>query len=142
MVVTYGLIGTLPPSARRIPPTMASSAKTTESTTVRAGLEVRFMAAAAGVIRSASTSSAPTICTDIATEIPSTTMNTIANERIGSPLAWATSGSVLANVSGRHTTSSVASTTTDSTIIDVNCREDTETIWPVSKENLLEDLPS
>ena len=121
---------------------MASSAKSTESTTVRPGLEVRFMAAAAGVMSSASTSSAPTICTDKATEIPSRTMNRMASPRTGRPLARATNGSVLANVSGRHTATSTASTSTESTTMDVSCSEDTETICPVSSESLLEERPS
>src|SRR5690606_30778933 len=113
IVVTYGLIGMLDPSDSRIPPTTDTVAKAALSTGTSTGDAVTRTAAAAGVHSSASTSSAPTICTDTATARPSTSMKIGDSARTGTPRAAATSGSRLANVSGRHMTARQTRTTAE-----------------------------
>src|SRR6476469_8443900 len=99
----YGVIG-IPsePSASRMPPTDDVVANATDSAGTRTGEAVTRIAAAAGVLTIDSTSSAPTVWTDIATANPSTSMNAGESSRTGTPRAAAASGSVLAKVSGRH----------------------------------------
>ncbi len=111
MVVTYGLMGMLLPSASMIPPTMLASANSTLSETTTRGVDETRIAAAAGVTRSESTSSAPTIWMETAVPSPSRIMNTMESRRTGTPRAAATSGSTLANISGRQTTASPTMTT-------------------------------
>ena len=94
--------GTFGDSERMNPPSAEISAKTTDSTTTRAGDAVRRTAAAAGVMTSDITSSAPMICTHCATAAPSRTANTTDRVRVGSPSDSATTGSVLAKSSGRQ----------------------------------------
>ena len=67
-------------------------------------------AAAAGVTRTESTSSEPTICTDTATARPSSSMKTMDRATVGTPRASATCASMLANISGRQTSSSATTT--------------------------------
>ena len=128
MLVTYGLIGSEPASASIMPPTMEASAKSTESSSVRSGEAVTCIAAAAGVISRASTSSEPTTCTDSATAIPSTTMKTSERKRIGTPFARATSGSREAKLRGLHTIISRAIMTTAPIIMVFSWSASTDTI--------------
>src|SRR5690606_12739255 len=100
IVVTYGLIGMLDPSDSRIPPTTDTVAKAALSTGTSTGDAVTRTAAAAGVHSSASTSSAPTICTDTATARPSTSRKIGDSARTGPPRAAATSGARVAHGSG------------------------------------------
>ena len=110
----YGLTGMLSaPSESRIPPTVDVVANSTDSTGTRVGDAVTRIAAAAGVQTIDSTSSAPTTWIDIATVRPSTSMNTGDSNRTGTPRAAAASGSVLANINGRHITASATTTSTD-----------------------------
>src|SRR5690348_934660 len=110
----YGLIG-MPsePIAIMMPPTVDAVANSTDRTGTSTGEAVTRMAAAAGVHTIDNTSSAPTTWIDIATVNPSTSMNAGDSSRTGTPRAAAASGSVLANTSGRHMTSSASTTATD-----------------------------
>src|SRR5699024_1568841 len=101
MVVTNTDTGTPGASESTIPPTTETSANRVDSNVALAGEAVRWEAAAAGVISSESTSSAPTICTPIAAAMPTSTAKIIDTSRIGTPRAAATSGSTLANQTGR-----------------------------------------
>ncbi len=139
--MTYGLMGTDDPSASSIPPTIAVSAKPTDSSGTTNGEELIRVAAAAGVTSRASTSRAPTICTLIATASPRTSMNTGDSRRTGTPRAAATSASREANSSGRHMTSSATRTTADRTASDTSCGLSTATICPVSRPNLFAARP-
>ncbi len=84
-----------------MPPTAAISANTTDATIVVMGELNTRPAAAAGVINSDITSSAPTICTPWAAATPTSAANTMPSARTGTPRAAATSGSAVANSSGR-----------------------------------------
>src|SRR5215213_11854831 len=101
MVVTNTDTGTPGASDITMPPTAEISAKTTEATIVAAGDTKTRTAAAAGVINSDITSSAPTICTPCAAVTPTSAANTMPNARTGTPRPAATSGSTVANNSGR-----------------------------------------
>src|SRR3954447_8366137 len=101
IAVTNALTGAPGASDSRIPPTADTSANTTASTVARNGFAVIRHAAAAGVIISASTSSAPTVCTPSAVATPTSTANTGDSSPVGTPRARATSGSTDANSSGR-----------------------------------------
>ncbi len=68
---------------------------------VAAGETNTRAAAAAGVISSDITSSAPTICTPCAAVTPTSAANTMPSARTGTPRPAATSGSTVANNSGR-----------------------------------------
>ena len=70
-----------------MPPTVAVTANTTLRITTSRGEDVTRMAAAAGVISSASTSRAPTIWMESATLTPSSSMNPRASARTGTPRA-------------------------------------------------------
>src|SRR5690242_21949588 len=83
------------------PPTADTSANTTEVTIAAAGDETTRAAAAAGVINKDITSSAPTICTAWAATTPTRAANTMPSAWTGTPRAAATSGSTVANSSGR-----------------------------------------
>ena len=107
---------------------MDASANSTDRIRVRTGEAVTCIAAAAGVISSASTSSEPTTCTDSATAIPRITMNTRDRKRIGTPLARATSGSREAKLSGRHTITSREIITTAPIIMVCSWSASTDTI--------------
>src|SRR4051795_10052089 len=113
IVVTNGLIGIEPPSASRMPPTADTTAKTVLSTGASTGEAVTRNAAAAGVTSRESTSSAPTTWTASETASPSSKVKTIDKGPARTPRAAATSGSALANISGRQMTAIPASTTTD-----------------------------
>src|SRR4051794_5743385 len=129
------------PSASRIPPTVDAVAKTIDRTGTSTGDAVTRMAAAAGVQITDRTSSAPTTCTDIATVSPRTSMNSGESKRTGTPRAAADSGSVLANVSGRHITAMATSTTTETPRSALSWTVSTATTWPSSAPNLLTDRP-
>src|SRR3954454_13810525 len=104
-----------------MPPNIAVTAKATLSTGTRTGEAVTRIAAAAGVETIVRTRRAPTTWTDLATVSPSRSMNTGESRRTGTPRAAASSGTVLANVSGRHTAISPATTTTEVTTSTVRC---------------------
>ena len=89
----YGLTG-MPsaPSERRIPPTVAVVANSTDSTGTSTGDAVIRIAAAAGVHTIDSTSSAPTTGIDTATVTPSSSMNSGESSRTGTPRAAAPRG--------------------------------------------------
>jgi len=76
-----------------------------------------------------------------ATVRPSNTMKTVDRAARGTPRAAADSGSVLAKASGRHTTTSPASTTAEVTRSQDSCGVSTATICPVNKPNLFADRP-
>ena len=96
IVVTNTDTGTPGASDRTMPPTADISAKTTEAAIVAAGETKTRAAAAAGVINSDITSSAPTICTPCAATTPTSAANTMPIARTGTPRAAATSGSTVA----------------------------------------------
>ena len=98
-------------------------------------------AAAAGVTRTERTSSEPTICTDTATARPSSSMNTMESATVGTPRASATCASMLANISGRQTSSRVTTTMPQMTSSAVSRGLSTATIWPVSSPNLFAARP-
>ena len=95
-------IGTPGASDNTMPPTAATSAKITDAAIVADGDENSRAAAAAGVINNDITSSAPTICTPCAATTPTSAANTMPSPRTGTPRADATSGSTVANSSGRY----------------------------------------
>ncbi len=111
-----------------MPPTTEVTAKQVASTGTQMLDAVTRMAAAAGVTSKDSTSSAPTICTDMATARPSTTMKIGDSARTGTPLAAAISGSTVANINGRHMTVSEPRTTTVITDSQTSCGSSTATI--------------
>ena len=84
-----------------MPPTRASSANATASAVASSGFAVTRAAAAPGAIITESTMIAPTIGTASAVVSPMSTANSSDSMRTGTPRAAATSGSVLANSSGR-----------------------------------------
>jgi hypothetical protein len=99
--VTNTDTGTPGASDSTMPPTAETSAKTTDATIVTAGETKTRAAAAAGVINNDITNSAPTICTPCAATTPTSAANTMPSPRTGTPRAAATSGSTVANSSGR-----------------------------------------
>ena len=124
-----------------IPPTAETVANTIDSNDIANGWAVTLAAAAVGVMSRLSTSRAPTSCTAIAVVRPSSSMKTIDRNRIGTPRALAASGSTEAKNNGlqiipRHTATKIATTTRV-----LNSVVSTATICPVSKPNLLDDLP-
>ena len=88
----------------RIPPSAATSAKTTDSAVTASGFGDHRCAAAAGVIARLSTSSVPTTWAASVTVNASTSRNTRPSSRTGTPRAVATSASTDANSNGRYTT--------------------------------------
>ena len=70
IVVMYGLMGIVVPMATKMPPTVAVCAKTIDSSGTQTGEAVTLIAAAAGTRSRASTSKAPTTCTETATAQP------------------------------------------------------------------------
>src|SRR3954447_2005899 len=106
MVVTNGLIGTVEPSASRMPPTAETTANPTLSTGASTGEAVTRIAAAAGVTSRERTSSAPTICTASAPARASSSAKVTDSTPAGTPRATATSGSADTNISGRQITTS------------------------------------
>jgi hypothetical protein len=124
------LVGHALTSDRRMPPSVATRAIPTDRHRAMAGLAVRRMAAAAGVITRVSTSSTPT--TWIASAVVTATSNDRATESIlrGTPRASATSGSTLANSRGRPTTASAPRTTTATAASTHSCRSLTPTMLP------------
>jgi hypothetical protein len=101
IVVTNTDTGTPGASDSRMPPTAETSANTTDAAMVAAGEMNTRAAAAAGVINSDITNSAPTICTPYAAATPTSAANTMPSARTGTPRAAATSGSTVANSIGR-----------------------------------------
>jgi hypothetical protein len=93
------------------------------------------------VIITVSTRIAPTIGTTSAVVRPISTANTIVSIRTGTPRASATSGSVLANSSGRYSTASVPITSTATTLSTARLAVSTATIEPVSSPNLFDARP-
>ena len=96
IVVTNGLTGS--PGAREAtsPPTAETVAKTALSRTATTGFDVTRTAAAPGVMSSAMSSSAPTICTPWDATTPSSAAKTTARSRTGTPAAAASTGSTVA----------------------------------------------
>src|SRR5699024_7668220 len=114
IVVTNGLNGTTgEPSAMRMPPTEAVTAKNTLSTGTHTGEAESCVAAAARVQSRARTSRAQTNCTLRATARPRVSMKTMVSAETGTPLALATPGSRLANISGLHTMARTTSTASE-----------------------------
>ena len=124
-----------------MPPTSASSANTTASAVASRGFAVTRAAAAPGATITESTMIAPTIGTASAVTRPMSTAKTGDSMRTGTPRAIATSGSVLANSSGRWRTASTASTTTATPPSTPRLVESTDTIDPVSSPNLFDARP-
>src|SRR5699024_12540738 len=89
MVVTNTETGSPGASDKINPPTAATSAKMTDNTTDFSGEDVNCTAAAPGVISSAMTNSAPTICTDCAAASPTRTAKITEITRTGMPAACA-----------------------------------------------------
>src|SRR5690625_3993991 len=141
MVVTNTETGS--PGAREMitPPTAATSAKTTDHRTALSGEEVICTAAAPGVISSASTSSAPTSWRDRRRASPTSTAKPREIQRTGTPLACAITGSALAKSIGRQYRTTTAITITATMASSQVEAEDTATIWPVSREKAVEELP-
>ena len=133
----YGLMGSEPPIASRMPPTAETKPKIMLSTGTSTGELDTRRAAAAGVTSRASTRSAPMTCTETATASPRSTMKMKESRRPGTPRACATSGSRLSNVRGRQTMSSTTSTSTLIVMSSPSCGMSTLMIWPVSRPNLL-----
>src|ERR1700755_816581 len=102
MVATNTDTGTPGASDSMMPPTAEISANTTEATIAATGDAPTRAAAAAGVISKDITSNAPTICTACAATTPTSAANTMPRPRTGTPRAAATSGSTVANSSGRE----------------------------------------
>ena len=98
-------------------------------------------AAAAGVISSESTSSAPTVGTASPVATPINPANSTDSARTGTPRARATSASTLANSSGRQTRASTASTPAAHPASSHTSLRPTATIWPNSRESWLEERP-
>ena len=84
---------------------------------------------------------APTIGTASAVVSAISTANTSDSTRTGTPRASATSGSVLANSSGRYSTASTPSTSAATTASTTRFVESTDTIEPVSSPNLFDARP-
>ena len=91
IVVTNTDTGTPGASDNRMPPTAEISANTTDATMVATGETNTRAAAAAGVISSDITSSAPTIWTPCAAVTPTRAANTMPSARTGTPRPAATS---------------------------------------------------
>src|SRR5690625_3187920 len=112
--VTNGLIGTTgETSAMRLARTAAVTAKITLSPGTHTGEAESCVAAAAGVMRGARTSRTPTACTLRATARLRVSMKTMVSAETGTPLALATPGSRLANISGLHTMARTTSTASE-----------------------------
>ncbi|CAB4577695.1 unannotated protein [freshwater metagenome] len=139
--MTYGEMGRVPPNANSVPPTIAMSANSTLRIGTTICDEESLSAAAAGVTRSASTSSAPTICTAAATASPSSMMKMMPSSLAFTPLATATSGSSEAKLSGLQITSKTEITISEMMVIAPSFGSSTATICPVRSPNLLAALP-
>ena len=123
------------------PPTADTSAKMVAHMTARRGEEVICTAAAPGVISSAMTSSEPTICTDCAAARPTSTAKATEMKRVGTPAAWAITGSAEAKSMGRHRMATAERMTTVVAAKSHTEAEDTPTIWPVSSVIAVFALP-
>src|ERR1700742_4414099 len=97
MVETNTDTGTPGANDSKMPPTAETSANSTEAAMVDAGDLNARAAAAAGVINSDTTSSAPTICTPSAATRPTSAANTMPRARTGAPRPAGTAGSTVAN---------------------------------------------
>src|SRR3978361_533374 len=101
IAVTNTDTGTPGASGKTMPPTAANSANTIDAAMVAPGEEKTRAAAAAGVINSDITKSAPTICTPCAAASTTSAAKTMQGARTGPPRPAATSGSTVANSNGR-----------------------------------------
>src|ERR1700712_167649 len=101
ITVTNTDTGTPGASDNTMPPTAANSANTIDAAMVAPGEEKTRAAAAAGVIKSDITKSAPTICTPWAAAMPTSAAKTMPRARTGTPRPAATSGSTVASSNGR-----------------------------------------
>ena len=101
----YGLTGSVPAIARRMPPTAETKPNAVASSGTESGPEAMRIAAAAGVTSSAMTRSAPMMWTLTATTSPSSSMKTSDTAVVGTPRAAADCGSSESKRSGRQMTS-------------------------------------
>ena len=102
----YGLTGSVPMIASRMPPTAETKPNSAASSGTDSGPDAMRIAAAAGVTSSAMTSRAPMMCTLTATMSPSSSMNPSDTAVVGTPRAAADCGSSESKRSGRQISSS------------------------------------
>ena len=131
----YGLTGSVPAIASRMPPTAETNPKAADSSGTDSGPVATRIAAAAGVTRSAITSRAPMMWTATATISPSRSMNPNEIAVTGTPRAAADCGSRESKRSGCQMSRMPARTSTLIAISQPSCPVCTDTICPVSRLN-------